>query len=162
MKFLEKDLEQIIWESDNLKLQEKGLRILGKKIRQLKIGNYGIADIVSVRKYYEDNSINPILLITILELKKDSISISAFLQAIRYAKGIQRYLDERDFRHAYEIEICLCGKKIDPFSDLVYLPDLIYSNKFSLGGVFLYTYDYTLDGIEFKEHFGYRLVNEGF
>ena len=45
MTFLEKDLEQIIFETPKEKLQEKGLVIKGKLLRQIKIGNYGIADL---------------------------------------------------------------------------------------------------------------------
>ena len=54
MKFLEKDLEQIIFESGRDSLRERGLSISGKLLRQLRIGNYGIADLVEfVRPQYE-------------------------------------------------------------------------------------------------------------
>lgn len=78
MQFLEKDLENIIWETNNKKLQEKGLLIEGKKFRQLRIGNYGICDILTVQRenYYLGFSY---LNITIYELKKEKAGILAFL-----------------------------------------------------------------------------------
>ena len=77
MKFLEKDLEQIIYESSNKLLREKGLNIRGKKYRQLRIGNYGIADIISVRRY-ED-----CLYINIYELKKSKNTAYLFHQLLK-------------------------------------------------------------------------------
>ncbi len=40
MKFLEKDLEQIIYSADKELLAQRGLEINGTLIRQLRIGNY--------------------------------------------------------------------------------------------------------------------------
>lgn len=56
MNFLEKNLEDIIYETNNKYLRERGLFINGIKKRQLRIGNYGIADIVTFKKgdYCED------------------------------------------------------------------------------------------------------------
>ena len=54
MRFLEKDLEQIIHESGMDQLNERGLPIDGKMFRQMRIGNYGIADLITVtRPMYE-------------------------------------------------------------------------------------------------------------
>ena len=86
MKFLEKELEQIIWESDKAQLENRGLSLYGTLYRQKPIGNYGIADIIQVEKAYSKNK--PYLIIDVLELKQEKIGISAFLQAVRYAKGI--------------------------------------------------------------------------
>lgn len=45
--FLEKTLEDIIFETSNDDLKERGLWICGNKKRQVKIGNYGIADLIT-------------------------------------------------------------------------------------------------------------------
>jgi hypothetical protein len=50
MDFLEKDLEDIIFDSPNEELRKRGLNIWGKKKRQLNIGNYGRADIITYDK----------------------------------------------------------------------------------------------------------------
>ena len=96
MNFLEKDLEQIIYEADKELLAEKGLRVNGKLLRQVRIGNYGIADLVSIRRPYQDTffGYQEKGLITIYELKKENISVSAFLQAIGYARGIMRWMEQ--------------------------------------------------------------------
>ena len=83
MKFLEKNLEDIIFETDNEKLQERGLDIRGKKFRQLRLSHYGIADIVTVSR------IGQSLQIDIFELKKDVITVDTLLQALRYIEGIK-------------------------------------------------------------------------
>jgi hypothetical protein len=87
MKFLEKDLEDIIWEASNERLQENGLDISGKKYRQLRIGNYGIADIVSVTKpyYHEYFKKHQKGIITIYELKKELIKYAS----LQVPKGSQ-------------------------------------------------------------------------
>ena len=84
MKFLEKDLENIIWESDNEKLREKGLEIYGKKFRQIRIGNYGVADLITVdrrKDCFDGNFLD----ITVYELKKEKAGISACRTAVRRA-----------------------------------------------------------------------------
>jgi hypothetical protein len=167
MKFLEKDLEQIIWEADKEVLSEKGLHLDGKLKRQLKIGNYGIADLIhfkrpeyrlidNKRRFVENG------LIEIIELKNEKISISAFMQAINYVQGIKRYLEKRNFReyrYDYTYRITLIGRHLDKNSSICYLPDLICSSEFQ---VEIYTYNYDLNGIQFTNESNYKLSKEGF
>lgn len=167
MEFLEKDLEQIIWEASDKELSERGLFLRGKRFRQLRIGNYGIADLVTVHRQerYED-FIDGKLIITVYELKKDKIGISAFLQALNYCKGISSYLRKRGFSD-YTLSIVLVGKSIDSSGSFIYLTDLIgnYSDnddKGFLNKIEYYAYSYKIDGLSFKEESGYSLIEEGF
>jgi len=163
MKFLEKDLEQIIWESDNEKLQEKGLFISGKKLRQLRIGGYGVADLVTFERVSKDVITNPYLDITVYELKKEKAGISAFLQALRYCKGISTYLNEKRPNIIYKLNIVLCAKEIDTTSDYIFLTDLLESENYgTLCYVLNFSFDYGIDGIEFKREQDYNLINKGF
>ena len=163
MKFLEKDLEDIIWEADNEKLVDRGLLIGGKKFRQLRIGNYGVADLVTVEKCYEHFGNQPYLDITVFELKKEKAGISAFLQAIRYCKGISTYLDNRNNDLLYKLHIVLCAKEIDTDSDYIFITDLIQSEDYSyLNTVYNYSFTYSIDGIKFKREINYNLTNTGF
>lgn len=169
MEFLEKDLETIIWESNNEKLLDRGLYgVYGCKLyRQLKIGNYGVADLVSIGRsnIYEDEE--PHLIITVFELKKDKVGISAFLQAIRYCKGIKRYLEKRNFNN-FKLNISLVGKDVDMSGDFIYITDLIGnvgSNSECFGvidKIDFYTYKYELDGLYFESKNEYSLIEEGF
>lgn len=172
MKFLEKDLEDIIWESDNVKLQEKGLDIQGKKYRQLRIGKYGIADIVTIEKDYspskyvkDEFKTLSRLIITVYELKKEKAGISAFLQAVRYVKGISQYIESfrgKDIEIQYNI--VLCAKEIDKTSDYIYLTDLLWANESygCLSTVKNYSFDYDLEGIKFSSESNYQLIENGF
>jgi len=170
MNFLEKDLEQIIWESDNEKLQKRMLKISGKKFRQLKIGNYGISDLVTVKKdyYYHDESFKviPFLKITVFELKKEKVGISAFLQAIRYCKGIKDYFDSNRANIDFELNIALIAKSVDTQSDFIFLTDLFgkhhTNNKGLINNINFYSFSYGLDGILFTKHDRYCLTNKGF
>lgn len=166
MKFLEKDLEEIIFNADKEALSGKGLHIEGKLFRQKRIGNYGIADLISVKREsaymgYTDAYLN----IDIYELKQGAISVSALLQGIRYAKGVQRYLNTRRFSE-FVINLILIGDRIDFESDLIYLTDLIGGGAEVERGCLLnidfFTYSYDFDGIKFNQHFNYNLKDEGF
>ncbi len=161
MKFLEKDLEEIVFNSCRISLGERGLCVPRFKKRQLRIGNYGIADIVGFDiEYNYDDCGSDRYIIDVFELKQEKISMSAFLQAVRYAKGISSYLHKRfRFINSPLIRITLIGKDIDTSSDFIYLPEILDSEKFSI--LFL-TYSYEFNGINFKEHSNYSLINEGF
>lgn len=159
MKFLEKDLEEIIFTESREALLKCGLRLPERLRRQLRIGNYGRADIVGfeAENMIGDNR----LVVTIYELKQDKISVSAFLQAIGYARGIQSYFSKKgsNFYDRAKINIVLIGKDIDNHSSFIYLPDMLDGYYFSLK---LYTYDLSINGLTFKEHSNYKLVKEGF
>ena len=157
MKFLEKDLEEILWNElqtekgiDNL--TRRGLYIIKntKAFRQLRIGGYGVSDIINVTKVGQNLHIN------IIELKKDKVSMSAFLQAVRYYKGIRRYLEFRNKTFDVIWHITLIGSEIDANSDFIFLSDFI---EFRLS---LVSYSYDVDGIRFNYHSGYSLKEEGF
>lgn len=170
MNFLEKDLEQIIWESDNEKLKEKNLPISGKKFRQLRIGNYGVLDLMTVEKEdtwcYVLNERVPYLNITVYELKKEKVGISAFLQAIKYCKGIKSYISERKPNFCFKLNIVLVAKEVDLNSDFIYLTDLLdhkYSDDFGvISSVENFSFSYDINGILFKQHHSYNLTNKGF
>jgi hypothetical protein len=173
MDFLEKNIEDIIWESDNIELSKRGLYLHGKMFRQLRIGNYGVADIVTIERV---NKIDPNnskfikrgLSITIYELKKSTVGISAFLQSLKYAVGIKRYLEYRDF-YLFDIRIVLIGKSIDTTGELKYIPDLIcmptdddFGFTCCVNQIDFYSYNYKIDGIYFNVFIESHLINEEF
>lgn len=173
MNFLEKDLEEIIYNADREKLSERGLYISATEIlkRQLKIGNYGIADLVSFKRPYFHKYLKETCKgsISVYELKKDRISISTFLQAVNYLHGIKRYLEKKGISENYDYNIVLIGKEFDDNSSFVYLPEILntfsYIDNIDRPCIFnlnLYTYSYDIDGLKFNEISGYKLVNEGF
>lgn len=174
MNILEKEIEDIIFEAENKKLRERGLFVYGKKKRQLKIGNYGIADIVfySINFDYEtdvspdlENNliytqiIQPYLLVNIVELKQDKINASTFFQALRYVKGISSYLEKNKEELLVKYKITLIGKTCDTASDFIYIPDLLTGGNLEVS---FYTYSFKFDGIYFKEISGYKLIEDGF
>lgn len=171
MKFLEKDLEQIIYDADKELLAEKGLIIEGKIKRQLRIGNYGIADLVEFKRPYYCNYFKRMLKgeIIVYELKQEKIGISAFLQALGYLKGIKTYLQRKGSAKYYNYSITLIGKSIDINSTYTYLTDFIGEiDEFKeiyegpMFSVHNYTYSYDLDGISFTREQNYNLTNPGF
>lgn len=177
MKFLEKDLEEIIYEThnkDNYQLWERNLYTNGKMLRQLNIGSYGIADLVTFERGYVDpmypnefvfndsdfltpETNYPTLRITVYELKKDKIGIAGFLQAVGYVKGIQRYLASRKRFKWYHViyEIVLIGKNVDTSGNFCYITDLFPKVSFV-------TYKYSINGLSFTTSQGYRITDEGF
>ena len=170
MEFLEKDLEDVIFNANKKELQNRGLYISGKLMRQVKIGNYGICDLL---EYYRPQ-FNPYSknmekgLITIYELKQKEINVGTFLQALGYLKGVKNFLSKKGIEHNYNYSIVLIGKTIDTNSNFVYLSDFLhygnnedFINESSLN-LSLFTYNYFIDGMQFKEISDYKLINEGF
>lgn len=168
MRFLEQDLEEIIYTADRAELSDRGLGIEGKLYRQVKIGNYGIADLISIERipayapdgaYEEDGR----LIVTIYELKKEKISVSTFLQALRYARGVERYFNFKGYNFDFELKISLIGKKLDTESSFCYLPEFMKeAESGNWGTLELITYNYGIAGISFNNHRGFCLINEGF
>jgi len=144
MKFLEKNLEDIIFETDNLKLFERGLPIKGKKLRQVNLGSYGVADLVCFERIKDQ------VVVTVFELKKDCVNIDALLQALRYVEGIKTYFRLRKFHKKSNIKyiINLCGSKISDQKEIRLITSNL-SDDFLL--VDTYKYEYGLDGLYFTD-----------
>ncbi len=164
MNFLEKNLEDIIYENiDDINgvqdLMERGLEhvMCGPSIilRQFNLKGYGIPDLIQYRiertgrekledlPHTEDHYN---VRVFIYELKKDKIDISAVMQVHRYKTAINeifKYLNGGGDVYNFKIECILVGSKIDNTGDLVFL----YNN---LLDTFIYTYDYKLDGLLFE------------
>ena len=147
MKFLEKDLESIIFETDNEKLQEIGFDIEGRKFRQLRIGNYGISDIITVSRHGQN------LHIEIIELKKDVINIDTLIQSLRYLAGIKNFLKRRNFTKNVFYTIKLCGKSISNLRDLSLLCSNMTTFNSGIELIQMITYSYDFDGLKFQEHY---------
>lgn len=171
MDFLEKDLEQIIFESSTDKLHERGLFIYGNRRRQVRIGNYGVSDMITHERPYFNAHLGYVVkgTFTIYEFKKDVVNISAFLQAVRYLKGLRNYLDKRGKDHLYNYRIKLVGKSIDLNSSFSYLTDIISQDLSDLHidaesgfSLDVFTYSYDIDGVQFTNEYGYKLKDEVF
>lgn len=155
MNILEKEIEDIICEcldKDVNLLKQRGLYLHPNYIRQLDLGSYGRADVVTFNRIAYNKTIE----IDILELKKDLINESVLWQALGYAKGIERILDN-DFdlsSHSIEIGINLIGKTIDLKTNFCYLTDFVTNINF-------YTYSADLEkGVIFERHRGFFGSNE--
>jgi hypothetical protein len=148
MEFLEKNLEDIIFKTNAENLIIRGLNLSGKKFRQVRIGNFGIADLVTLnRSTYHPQERNKIF-ITIYELKKNVIDLNTLGQACRYYKGIKTYIDNSSlFKNADIIyKIVLIGKNVEYKGDFKYVCDYIISDYL----LDIYTYKYDFDGIIFE------------
>jgi hypothetical protein len=174
MDFLEKNLEDIIFETDNDLLHDRGLFVFGKKKRQVNLGNYGIADIVSLSHGYDpignpNLRKHPMVSFGVIELKKDKIDIGTFLQALRYCKAIETYVEMREIYKSAQLNfsITLIGKTLDKSSGFIYLTDFLSQDKsifsdFPYLTLDIYTYSYAFDGIKFTREHDYSLIGHGF
>jgi len=169
--FFEKDLEDIIYHDLTNKsiTLSRGLELNhGSQIlRQKKIGNYGIADLIVIKKtnisghrHYD---------ISIIELKSKVIGIQAFFQALRYIKGIKSYLSKRIESHKIHLNysIILIGERIDKSGAFCYIPELISDQQGFKGygcitNIDFYTYRYDVEGLFFDKMAPINLKNEGF
>lgn len=188
MNFLEKDLEQIIYETDIDVLRARRLFINENRLRQKRLGNYGICDLIAytIVRGSESNFLqcqdrscidcknktcNKIssLDIQVFELKKEKVNIDTFIQGITYCKAIIRFFEKRNTNIPININLILIGKQVSK-SRFVYLADLLDLSEyvdnnsdsklsFSLS---LMEYSYDINGLQFKDIHGYKLIDEGF
>jgi hypothetical protein len=167
MDFYESDLEDIIHgclktRDGVYSLAEKGLDVdlPIATHRQLKIGAYGVSDIVTISKNNEEDftgNLYPYVDVTIYELKRGVLNLDSLIQLFGYIKGVNHYCKERGFDSSkYNIKGVLVGRTLNTES-WVYLMDYIDCT------VDVYTYDYTIDGMRFNlETFGYKLSDPKF
>jgi hypothetical protein len=169
MDFLERDLEDIIFnalqtEEGRDVLNEKGLQVdfsdgLLRSARQLRIGNYGMCDIITMSRGQTDISdlfgvLQPKVVINVYELKRGKIDIDALIQVKRYMTGVDHYMQK--FHPKMGVHVCgtVIGRSICT-NDWVYLID-------DLDRIEFYTYSYGIDGIEFNPSDGpYTLTSHG-
>lgn len=148
MEFIERDLEEIIYfayknEESRDMIIDRGLDIHGEMLRQLDLGGYGKADLVTMS--FEDPD-GCFLLVNVIELKKDLIDHKALSQACRYVKGLKRYFEKNSKfdKLSVSYKITLIGKSISHSDDFVYL----YNECYNFCDI--YTYKYWFDGIHFE------------
>ena len=145
MEFSEKVLEDIIWDNAQSPegrklLQERGLIISGMMFRQVDLGCYGRADLITV----EYTPACQIVEVVVYELKKGCINVSALMQAARYVKALKRHgLYYANIECDIEFSICLIGDSMDTNGDFAFL----YNES---DNVEIYTYEFNLSGLFFR------------
>lgn len=157
MDFLEKDLESIIYEASQtkegrnlLKNRNLQLRPSGKMFRQVRLGTYGVADLVDVSIEYEINECSRLrsLYVEIIELKRGVIDYSALGQACRYLTAVKELSESINHKKFYEcnFHITLIGSKLDVKGDDSFV--FLYNELNDVVDAF--TYNYALNGINFN------------
>lgn len=164
MYLLESELEDLVYENmqdydGSVELVDRGLMVKKPLLsfRQLKIGNYGRADIVTLERSGIGKS-----LITVYELKKDSVNEKTLIQGARYLKGIIRWITKSDRLDIdnYQFRLVLLGKSVDT-SDWIYLFELFKTSDIQICA---FSYSVWIHGFSFEKANlkGYGLGKEGF
>ena len=152
--FLERDLEQIIYETDQTELTNRGLHCLyyDKIFRQVNLGAYGVADIITVK--YRKGSCRQFC-VTIYELKQSEINVSTLMQCCRYLYAIKDFISNNypDYPTLnLEYKIVIVGERINTNSDFTFLLS-------SMPNTSAFTYKYKFNGISFAEHGEYAITD---
>ena len=139
--FLERDLEDIIFDNPE-ECRKRGLRVIGSKVyRQVRLNQYGVCDLLTIEIF------NSRVLVTVYELKHNKIGFNELGQISRYISGIYRILV--GFTPSMEKDLIvrgvLIGKQIDDSDNFKY----VYNQ---LDAITIYNYSYKSTGIKF-EHF---------
>lgn len=160
MNFLEKDLETIIVESPQSELYKRGLYVLNYDliIRQLNLGSYGILDLVTAKFRYREGSLREKeIVITIYELKHKIIDVNTLMQAAKYKRGLEIFIEDN-----YNINntslifrLVLIGSSVQTKGDFVFLSDFIEDLR-------IFTYNYGFDGIHFQVQTQWGIPNPMF
>jgi len=142
MDFLERDLEDILFNSSKEEVIKRGLYCFNYNLifRQVRIGGYGVIDLLTVSYHRKSKGI----IINIYELKNKKLSSETFWQLLRYIKAIKHVLSAVDkSNHYLNISGIMIGREIDLSNDFCYLPTL-------QSEIEIFTYEYNLDGMKFN------------
>jgi len=158
MKFLERDLEGIIVGTDQVFLQERGLDLIDYELifRQVNLGSYGVADIVTVsyKNYGKDEKFFDV---RVFELKQNVINADTITQCARYMQGVKSFIATHIKNNKRQIKVTgvVIGSSFDANNNIEFLLQ-------NIEGIDGFTYDYRYDGIYFTGIGGYYLRNEKF
>ena len=114
MNFLEKDLEDIIWESDNEKLQEKGLKVTPQRVAIYEaivtLKNHPTAD--NVIEYIKEN--HPNIAVGTVYKVLDSLVDNELVKKVKTEKDIMRY--DAVLSHHHHL-YCSESERIEDYED---------------------------------------------
>jgi hypothetical protein len=132
----------------------------GSLFSQVNLGEYGVADLVSLSYHKSDGVFieeRNLLYIEIIEIKAMEIKPGAFLQAIRYATGISEF-----FKHiintrntAIRIHVKLLGKSI------TIKPNSIFTIPGIIDNASVFTYTIDKDNLSIISHHAFNKHNWG-
>lgn len=155
MKFLEKDLEDIIY--NNAKAcYDRGLKMgtpgrTGILMRQVKLGDYGVADMIAIEVNLQpvyapwEESFHREVILTIIECKLNEVNVSTYLQAKRYKAALTQILQFYSLDNTdITINTVLIGQTVDVNSDFIFQ----YQDDKDCT---IFTFTYGIDGIHFEE-----------
>lgn len=158
MKFLEKNLEDILFEADQEEVRDRGLEdfYYNKIYRQFNLGNYGTADLITIN-YYNWCKDQKEFIITVYELKQEIINVNTILQCSRYIQGVKRFI--KKYFQISGVQIQVLGVVIGNNYDEKNKVDFLLQ---SIEGITGYVYEYKIDGLEFSKIENYILSVEEF
>lgn len=152
MEFLEKTLEDIIWDAirdgESSRLVEKGLSFLESTqytYRQFRIDGAGVADLISFkvkRVKYANEDWHYFITGHVIELKKGEIDVNAAIQVNRYVQYLKELLSIYDDVTVNVIPV-LIGSQTSTNPDFTSLVNALEIECFE--------FKYTLNGIIFIE-----------
>jgi hypothetical protein len=147
MEITEKDLEDLIFDD----LLDGGYELVNRNFnpflvqmslpnrvlwaRQVQLPGYGVADIIGYSRFMG------VLHVDIYELKNQPLKSQDFEQVLRYKTAVREALDNMKRRFEYNINCSLVGPSIESGH---------FIHNFS--NVKLFTFTYSLRGIEFEWH----------
>lgn len=144
MEISEKQLEDMICLENRFELVTRGLEVFDHDhlFRQYNLGSYGIIDLVGISATTQFGYLE--VFVTIYELKKDEIGMSALGQICRYKKAFEDHFQDAGISQ-FEVRTVLIGSQIEASSNFVYVAsqiDLLHC----------YTYEIGIKGLSFTEH----------
>lgn len=150
----EKELEDYIFESVSESMHNP---ITDESVdsiyRQVDLGSYGIADLVTF-SYGEE-----FLEVTIIELKKETIDIKTMAQLSRYYKAFCQYFEKKHPSKTVSIKLIAVSGQICHTDDSAWLSDYLSEHS----NFQVYLCDFDLDsGVIFSEQIGWYKKGEEF
>ena len=137
MDFIEKDLEDIIWNASQTdigreELKNRGLEIHGKMYRQVNLGDYGRCDLLTISIDGKNVCVH------IYELKKGELSTSTLTQVLKYKRAVLDVLLGKLHNHQVSIKCTIVGRStngcLERILSSIEVDSLIY--RYEVNGLF--------------------------
>ena len=145
MNISEKELEDWIFNADSETLAQIGLEEFSncKRFRQVTIGDYGRADIITVSKSYNEfvQKTYPMLDINIYELKINPVTSEDIDQVLRYSTAVSELFNNRAIAPSVNMQCYLIAPSITSGHYILNHSDVVFI-----------TYEFDIAGFKFTEH----------
>lgn len=154
MYILKEDLKKLVIQTPNRELWRRNFFIQGKKKQDIKLINGNIADVISVAIDDVGGLVEKHLVFRVFKFEEEKITIDSLTVLMSNIRSLTDYLWDRSIEQ-FTVYGVLVGPTLFD-NEILDFAWCIDSDNANIGGIShlqIYTYNYKIDGIQFKKLF---------